>query len=187
MPCHAILHYTTLHYTTLHYTTLHYTILYYTILYHTILYYTTLHYTILYYTILYYTILYYTTPCDVILNYTTVIRCKRKWDEIIKTLYIEIIQSILILVDTPDPYVKLRVATCPNSLQRTKCIPDEKNPKWNNEFKFFLDPDLKEEKELGKNSKRLILLLLSFEVAYHIKHFMQKPFLMSSIQNCSNM
>ena len=55
-------------------------------------------------------------------------------------------------VDTPDPYVKLRVPISPNAMQRTKPIPNEKNPKWNSEFKFFLDPEAKGERKLGNGT-----------------------------------
>ncbi|KAK6194956.1 hypothetical protein SNE40_000480 [Patella caerulea] len=43
------------------------------------------------------------------------------------------------LVDTPDPYIRLRVRNAPNSKQRTKTIDNECNPVWNETFTFLLD------------------------------------------------
>ncbi|KAK7090826.1 cytosolic phospholipase A2-like [Littorina saxatilis] len=41
-------------------------------------------------------------------------------------------------LDTPDPYVKLRVKTAPEGRQRTRTIDDSINPVWNETFTFFL-------------------------------------------------
>ncbi|XP_076435745.1 cytosolic phospholipase A2-like [Babylonia areolata] len=41
-------------------------------------------------------------------------------------------------VDTPDPYVKLRLKTAPESRQRTSTISNNPNPVWNETFTFFL-------------------------------------------------
>lgn len=42
------------------------------------------------------------------------------------------------LVDTPDPYIKLRIKTAPEGRQRTKTIANNANPVWNETFTFFL-------------------------------------------------
>lgn len=51
--------------------------------------------------------------------------------------------------EIPDPYVKLRVRTSPNSKQRTSTKGDEVNPEWNEDFKFYLNPNMKN--TLGKS------------------------------------
>ena len=48
-----------------------------------------------------------------------------------------------VLVDKPDPYVKLRVLTSPNSKQRTSFKPNETNPIWNESFTFYLNSEKK--------------------------------------------
>ncbi|XP_076435654.1 uncharacterized protein LOC143275440 [Babylonia areolata] len=42
------------------------------------------------------------------------------------------------LLDTPDPYVKLRLKTAPEGRQRTSTIANNPNPVWNETFTFFL-------------------------------------------------
>lgn len=42
-------------------------------------------------------------------------------------------------VDTPDPYLILRIKTAPEGRRRTKTKDNEVNPVWNEEFTFFLD------------------------------------------------
>lgn len=47
-----------------------------------------------------------------------------------------------VLVDTPDPYVKLFIPTAPNGRKKTQTISSSKNPVWNKEFKFLIDKEL---------------------------------------------
>ncbi|KAL5005329.1 hypothetical protein ScPMuIL_018785 [Solemya velum] len=42
-------------------------------------------------------------------------------------------------VDTPDPYISLRIKTAPDGRQRTATKDNEVNPTWNENFKFLLD------------------------------------------------
>jgi len=42
--------------------------------------------------------------------------------------------------DKPDPYVKLVIPTAPNGSRQTTVKYDTKNPIWNEEFQFYLDP-----------------------------------------------
>ncbi|XP_028401055.1 cytosolic phospholipase A2-like [Dendronephthya gigantea] len=51
-------------------------------------------------------------------------------------------------VDTPDPYVMLRVRTSPNAKQKTTTKKNQMNPKWNQEFKFYLNLEKKNTLEL---------------------------------------
>ena len=50
---------------------------------------------------------------------------------------------------SPDPYVILRVRTSPNAKQQTSVIRDNKDPEWNENFMFYLNPDKKN--TLGMN------------------------------------
>ena len=43
-------------------------------------------------------------------------------------------------VDTPDPYVILKIPGSSNSSRRTKWIDNTKKPEWNETFDFYLDP-----------------------------------------------
>ena len=49
---------------------------------------------------------------------------------------------VFVLVDTPDPYVKLFIPTAPNGRKKTQTISSSKNPVWNKEFKFLIDKEL---------------------------------------------
>ena len=53
-----------------------------------------------------------------------------------------------ILVDTPDPYVKLLIKTAPNGKKQTTVKSNTANPIWDETFQFLLEPDL--ENILGK-------------------------------------
>ncbi|XP_028400819.1 cytosolic phospholipase A2-like [Dendronephthya gigantea] len=44
-------------------------------------------------------------------------------------------------VDTPDPYVMLRVRTSPNAKQKTTTKKNDVNPVWNQSFTFYLNPE----------------------------------------------
>uniref|UniRef100_A0A4W3JVC3 Phospholipase A2 n=1 Tax=Callorhinchus milii TaxID=7868 RepID=A0A4W3JVC3_CALMI len=45
------------------------------------------------------------------------------------------------LVDTPDPYVEIFIATSPEGRKRTKYLNNIVNPEWNETFEFILDPN----------------------------------------------
>ncbi|GAB6032190.1 Cytosolic phospholipase A2 zeta, variant 2 [Chamberlinius hualienensis] len=45
------------------------------------------------------------------------------------------------MLDTPDPYVTLKVRFTPNSTKKTKNIDNNPNPIWNETFELFLDPN----------------------------------------------
>ncbi|KAK3744814.1 hypothetical protein QZH41_008985, partial [Actinostola sp. cb2023] len=45
--------------------------------------------------------------------------------------------------DTPDPYVKLFLPLSPNGKRQTKVISNDPSPTWNEAFKFYVDPELK--------------------------------------------
>ena len=47
------------------------------------------------------------------------------------------------IVETPDPFVILRVRTSPNSRQQTNTLSDTYNPVWNESFTFYLNHDKK--------------------------------------------
>lgn len=42
-------------------------------------------------------------------------------------------------MDTPDPYLMLRIKTAPEGRRRTTTKDNEVNPVWNEEFTFLLD------------------------------------------------
>lgn len=45
-------------------------------------------------------------------------------------------------IDTPDPYLMMRIPTSPEMVKRTKCVSNNKNPVWKEEpFVFHIDPD----------------------------------------------
>ena len=45
-------------------------------------------------------------------------------------------------VDTPDPYLILRIKTAPEGRRRTTTKDNQVNPVWNEEFEFFLDNEV---------------------------------------------
>ncbi|XP_020623528.1 cytosolic phospholipase A2-like [Orbicella faveolata] len=45
-------------------------------------------------------------------------------------------------IDTPDPYLMMRIPTSPEMVKRTKCVSNNKNPVWKEEpFVFHIDPE----------------------------------------------
>ena len=42
-------------------------------------------------------------------------------------------------MDTPDPYILLRLKTSPEGRRRTETKDNEVNPVWNEEFTFLID------------------------------------------------
>ncbi|KAL9980809.1 hypothetical protein ACROYT_G009447 [Oculina patagonica] len=45
-------------------------------------------------------------------------------------------------IDTPDPYLRMRIPTSPEVVKRTKCVSNNKNPVWKEEpFVFHIDPE----------------------------------------------
>ncbi|CAB4029780.1 cytosolic phospholipase A2-like isoform X1, partial [Paramuricea clavata] len=70
--------------------------------------------------------------------------------ESVKVLTVTVIKATGVSVggfsgnmDTPDPYVMLRVRSSPNAKQRTTTKGDDVNPRWNETFKFYLNPEKK--------------------------------------------
>ena len=57
-------------------------------------------------------------------------------------LHYRVLKFFLVAVDTPDPYVELFIPDTANGRKRTKIINDNKNPEWNETFKFVVDPEL---------------------------------------------
>lgn len=51
-------------------------------------------------------------------------------------------------IDTPDPYIALRIRTAPNGRKRTRTINNDANPVWNESFTFLHDPRLECELEV---------------------------------------
>ncbi|CAH1786698.1 unnamed protein product, partial [Owenia fusiformis] len=45
------------------------------------------------------------------------------------------------LMDTPDPYVRLRLPNSPDGRRKTMHYDNEINPKWEESFRFYLDTD----------------------------------------------
>lgn len=45
-------------------------------------------------------------------------------------------------LDTPDPYIELRIRTAPDGKKRTRTIDNDTNPNWNESFTFLHDPRL---------------------------------------------
>ena len=68
-----------------------------------------------------------------------------EYEYVVKWIFcLSIVYSTLLLffhLGTADPYVILRVRTSPNSKQRTTTKDDEVNPEWNEDFKFYLNPE----------------------------------------------
>ena len=48
---------------------------------------------------------------------------------------------VFLLVDTPDPYVKLLIPMSPNGKRRTKVQRNTNNPVWDEAFYFYLDAE----------------------------------------------
>ena len=64
--------------------------------------------------------------------------------------FIKYLQRFLpILVDTPDPYVKLLIKTAPNGKKQTTVKNNTANPIWDETFQFLLEREL--ENILGKS------------------------------------
>uniref|UniRef100_A0A2K6U840 Phospholipase A2 n=1 Tax=Saimiri boliviensis boliviensis TaxID=39432 RepID=A0A2K6U840_SAIBB len=49
--------------------------------------------------------------------------------------------TVVVLRDTPDPYVELFISTTPDSRKRTRHFNNDVNPVWNETFEFILDPN----------------------------------------------
>jgi len=52
---------------------------------------------------------------------------------------LNILNDYFLTVDTPDPYIMLRIKTAPEGKRRTKTIDNDVNPVWEEDFEFLLD------------------------------------------------
>lgn len=49
---------------------------------------------------------------------------------------------LCLTVDTPDPYLMMRIPSSAEIVRRTKCVSNNKNPEWKDEpFVFHIDPE----------------------------------------------
>ncbi|KAH9524898.1 Cytosolic phospholipase A2 [Bulinus truncatus] len=53
------------------------------------------------------------------------------------------------LMDTPDPYLIIKLAKSPTALRKTSVKDNDMNPEWNETFKFWLNPEVKHVLELS--------------------------------------
>ena len=54
-------------------------------------------------------------------------------------------------MDTPDPYLILRIKTAPEGRRRTTTKDNQVNPVWNEEFEFFLDNEVENKLRMYRN------------------------------------
>lgn len=63
---------------------------------------------------------------------------------------------LFVTVDTPDPYLILRIKTAPEGRRRTKTKDNEVNPVWNEEFTFFLDGAVDNKLRMSTNPWQIV-------------------------------
>lgn len=63
---------------------------------------------------------------------------------------------LFVTVDTPDPYLILRIKTAPEGRRRTKTKDNEVNPVWNEEFTFFLDGAVDNKLRMFTNPRQIL-------------------------------
>lgn len=63
---------------------------------------------------------------------------------------------LFVTVDTPDPYLILRIKTAPEGRRRTKTKDNEVNPVWNEEFTFFLDGAVDNKLRMFTNPRQMV-------------------------------
>lgn len=63
---------------------------------------------------------------------------------------------LFVTVDTPDPYLILRIKTAPEGRRRTKTKDNEVNPVWNEEFTFFLDGAVDNKLRMFTNPRQIV-------------------------------
>lgn len=67
-----------------------------------------------------------------------------------------ILLMLFVTVDTPDPYLILRIKTAPEGRRRTKTKDNEVNPVWNEEFTFFLDGAVDNKLRMFTNPRQMV-------------------------------
>ncbi|XP_072430053.1 cytosolic phospholipase A2-like isoform X1 [Chiloscyllium punctatum] len=84
------------------------------------------------------------------------------------------------LLDTPDPYIELFIATAPEGRKRTKYLNNIVNPEWNETFEFLLDPNEKNIMEITLMDANYVmdetLGTTSFNIGENIKIGKKKEF-----------
>lgn len=70
------------------------------------------------------------------------------------TFYVSLM--LFVTVDTPDPYLILRIKTAPEGRRRTKTKDNEVNPVWNEEFTFFLDGAVDNKLRMFTNPRQIV-------------------------------
>lgn len=68
---------------------------------------------------------------------------------------------LFVTVDTPDPYLILRIKTAPEGRRRTKTKDNEVNPVWNEEFTFFLDGAVDNKLRMFTNPWQIVSIICS--------------------------
>ena len=68
---------------------------------------------------------------------------------------IYLLTTILDFVETPDPYVLLRVHTSPNRQQKTSVKSNTYDPVWNETFKFYLHERKKNTLGMSRYRRRM--------------------------------
>lgn len=68
---------------------------------------------------------------------------------------------LFVTVDTPDPYLILRIKTAPEGRRRTKTKDNEVNPVWNEEFTFFLDGAVDNKLRMFTNPRQIVSIICS--------------------------
>lgn len=75
------------------------------------------------------------------------------------TFYVSLM--LFVTVDTPDPYLILRIKTAPEGRRRTKTKDNEVNPVWNEEFTFFLDGAVDNKLRMFTNPRQIVSIICS--------------------------
>lgn len=75
------------------------------------------------------------------------------------TFYVSLM--LFVTVDTPDPYLILRIKTAPEGRRRTKTKDNEVNPVWNEEFTFFLDGAVDNKLRMFTNPWQIVSIICS--------------------------
>lgn len=75
------------------------------------------------------------------------------------TFYVSLM--LFVTVDTPDPYLTLRIKTAPEGRRRTKTKDNEVNPVWNEEFTFFLDGAVDNKLRMFTNPWQIVSIICS--------------------------
>lgn len=68
---------------------------------------------------------------------------------------------LFVTVDTPDPYLILRIKMAPEGRRRTKTKDNEVNPVWNEEYTFFLDGAVDNKLRMFTNPRQIVSIICS--------------------------